>query len=263
MRSIKLSWSCILFFLLLISCKSGDDKSETPGAVNIENAIAEAEARRGADPAASGGNTCLLAYQEKYDQLIGEQEVLDVTGFRADVMETKYNKVMKPEYHSFDMKFKNKRKGKVRGLDIVMELPDVVSVGAIKSMSLNQFKDSYRVVSDEEMQAARDALNDMADGKSSDPEAAAALDAAEKQNVSKETVKKVGGGVLDVIKEVGKANTVVEGVGDAAVWNTVSNELYVLQNGVKFQVRAEVSEDTGKNKAIAMEIARRILKKCS
>lgn len=230
---------------------------------NNETAVETAEKHRTSDPDAAGGNTCLLAYSDKYDQLLGEADVLDATGFSKNVMETEYNKVLKnPVYHSFEYKFKNKRVGMAFGLDMEIEQKDIVKVAFIKPMSMKQFRDSYRVVTDQEMQAAKQALADIADEKSTDPDAKAALQKAKEHNVSGESVKKVGGGMLDIIKEVSKANTDVADLGDAAVWNTATNDLYVLQNGVKFEVNASVDNDKEKNKAVAIAMAKIILNKC-
>ena len=245
---------------LMASCNSRRDQKHVSVA---ENALDNMEKTADRDPGKPGGNTCLLGYQDKYDRLIEEKHVLAITGFSKDVMETKYSNALKnPANHSFEYRFRNGRIGKTFGFDKEIELKDIVKVSSIRPMSLKQFKDSYRVVTEEEMAKAREALTDAADGKSSDPDARAALQKAKDHQVSSETVKKVGGGVLDAIKEVSKANTDVPDLGDAAVWNTVTDDLYVLQNGVKVEIKASVSNDKGKNKAAAMELAGKILGKC-
>lgn len=224
---------------------------------------ASTETIKNVDQDASGGNTCLLAYQEKYDQLIEEADVLLVTGFSREVMTAKSNVVLKnPAHHSFEYRFKNGRIGKVIGLDLETELPDKVIVSSITPMSLKSFKDSYRVITEDEIAKAKDALDDIADGKSNNPDAQAAVQKAKEHNVSSESLKKVGGGIMNVMKEVSKANTDVSGLGDAAVWNTVTNDLYLLQNGVKVEITANVSNDTERNRAVAIELAEKILAKC-
>jgi len=249
--------------IMLGACNNDNSSNDKVGdVIVIDDAIAAAEARRGKDPQASGGNTCLLTYQQKYDQLILESDVLTATGFSTAVMKTKYNKVMKPEYHSFQYIFRNGRRGKTLGLDREMDLSDVVSVGSIKAMSLQQFKDSYRVVTDEEIKAASDALKDISEGNSDDDQANAALKKAKGQGVDEKTIQKTGGVILGTIKEVSKANSPVEGLGDAAVWNPVTDDLHVLQNGVKFDLKASISNDKEKNKALATKLARMILEQC-
>jgi len=61
---------------------------------------------------------------------------------------------------------------------------------------------------------------------------------------------------------VSKGYRTVEGLGDAAVWNVVTNELYVLQNGVKFEIRTDIANDTEKNKSVAVKLAEIVLNKC-
>ena len=249
-------------FIELASCSENKGTKSNSGEVDLESAIENAESRRKADPDASGGNKCLLDYQAKYDQLLSEADVLIATGFSKDAMETKNNKTLKnPEYHEFIYKFKNGRVSKT-GITKGLPMPDVVKIGNIKAISLSAFESTYRAISDEEMKVAKDALNNAADGKSGDAEADAVVKKAEDQNVSKEQVKEIGSGIMDVMKEVSKGYTNVEGLGDAAVWNTVTSELFVLQNGVKFEIRTDISNDTEKNKSVAIGLAKTILDKC-
>src|SRR5690606_927575 len=88
--------------LAVSACGEGSNKSDGGkiGGIDINDAIATAEKRREADPNASGGNKCLLAYQEKYDELLTKDMVLALTGFDESKMEMKYMKIMKPEHHS-------------------------------------------------------------------------------------------------------------------------------------------------------------------
>lgn len=232
---------------LLIACGGSNNEANVGNDIHIEDAIKQAEARRAADPSASGGNTCLLAYQEKYDALLPEEWVIRETGFDKQSMTTKYTKVMKPEHHSFAYKFTNKRRGKLRGFDHEMELPDIVSVHSIKAMSPDQFTKSYRAISDEEMQAAKDAAKELTAGKTEEQQ---------------EATRKGTNSMLDTFKEVSKGYEAVEGLGDKATWNKVTNDLAVLQNGVKFEIKADVSNDAEKNKAVAIQLAKEVLTKC-
>lgn len=250
-------------FLALVSCSENKGKKSSSDNIDLESAIENAESRRKTDPNASGGNKCILDYQQKYDQLLSEEDVLSVTGFSKENMKTDYNKVLKNnEYHTFIFKFKNERTDQKEGITKGMQVPDVVSIGAIKPMSLLVFEQNYKVISEEDMKAAKDALSDAADGKSGDAEADEAVKKAEDLNVSKEQVKKTGSKIMDAIKEISKGYKKVEGLEDAAVWNTVTNELYVLQNGVKFEIRSDISNDDKKNKSVAIALAKIVLNKC-
>lgn len=250
-------------FMGLASCSENKNKNSNSGEVDLESAIKNAESRRQTDPNASGGNKCLLDFQTKYDQLLTEDEVIAATGFSKDVMKTKSSTVLKnTEHHSFEYKFSNGRMRTIPMTDHKMQMPDVIKVKSIKAISLSAFESTYRAISDEDMQVAKDVLNDAADGKSGDAKADAAVKKAEELNVSKEQVKDIGGGMMDAMKEVSKGYRVVDNLGDAARWNIISNELYVLNNGVQFVILCEVSDDNEKNKSTAIDLAKKILNKC-
>lgn len=250
-------------FWALASCSENKGKKSGSDNVDLESAIENAESRRKSDPNASGGNQCLLDYQTKYDQLLSEADVITATGFSKDVMQIKNNKALKnPEYHSFEYKFKNGRVSKKTGITQGLAIPDVVKMKDIKAISLSAFESTYRAISDEEIQVAKDVLNDAAEGKSGDAEADAAVKKAEELNVSKEQVKDIAGGMMDAMKEVSKGYRIVENLGDAARWNIVSNELYVLQNGVQFVILSDVDDDKETNKSVAIKLAEIVLNKC-
>lgn len=258
---MKTKYSLILasFLIALFSCS--EKKTTESGEIDLEGALAKAESRRKADPNASGGNTCLLAFQNKYDELLQEGDVLKATGFSKEKMETEYSKVLKnPEYHNYSFSFKNGRKRK-SGIGKGLSMDDFVKVSGIKAMSLSDFENNFRAVSDEEMQAAKDIVNDAAEGNSEEADVNEAVKKA--KGISSETVKKVGGGVLDAIKNVSKGYRTVEDLGESARWNIVTNELVVLQNGVIFTINSEVNDDTEINKKVAVELAKIILDKCN
>lgn len=250
-------------FLALASCSENKSKKSGSENVDLESAIENAESRRKTDPNASGGNKCLLDYQSKYGQLLSEAEVVTATGFSKDKMKIKNNNKLKnPEYHEYLFKFKNKRIGKVRGLDREYEIEDVVGIKGIKAMSLTDFENNYRAITDEEMDLANQTIDDMLEGKSGDAEAEAALKKVEEKNVSKEQVKEVSGKMMDAFKEISEGYRKVVDLGDAARWNVVTNELIVLQNGVKFEIVADISNDNEKNKSTAIKLAEIVLNKC-
>lgn len=250
-------------FLSIIACSDKENSTSDSGEIDLEGAIENAENRRKADPNASGGNKCLIGYQTNYDQLLTENEVLSATGFSKDVMETKYQKVLKnPEYHEFLFKFKNKRVAYISAIDMKAEIQDAISIRSIKPMSLTQFENSYKAITEEEMQVARDMVDDVTEGKSGDADAEAAMQKAKDQNVSNEQIKETSNVMMDAFKEVSEGYRVVDGLGDAARWNIVTNELTVLQNGVQFQVMSDINNDIEKNKSVAIELAKKILDKC-
>lgn len=254
----------ILSTLVVWSC-SGSKEGEntgTVGGIDVEEAIKDAESRRKADPGASGGNTCLLDYQTKLDQLLTAGMVISATGFSENLMDSSYRKIMSPANHEVSYRFKNGRKGKVRGLKGEYDLKDIISVGSVKAMSLTQFEDSYRVITEEEEKLAEEAFEDVTEGKSGDPQADEALKKAKESNTGKETIKKSGGALINAFKEVSEGYRVEKGLGDAARWNVVTNRLTVLQNGVQFELVVEISNSTEENREMAVAIAKEIMKKC-
>lgn len=259
MKSIKIPAAITLLCLTLFSCGNNDGKKQNGNDINLDAVINS----KSNDPNAKGDNKCLLDYQNKYDALLAETDVLNATGFSKDVMETKYNnRLNNPENDEFVYKFKNGRMGKVRGFNNEMQLPDMIVVRSIKPMSPTTFNQTYREVTDEQMQAANDALDEIAEGNSGDADADKAMKKAKEQNIGKDQIKKTGGALTGAFKEVSKGYRTVEGLGDAAVWNVVTNELYVLQNGVKFEIRTDISNDTEKNKSVAVKLAEIVLSKC-
>jgi hypothetical protein len=253
----------MLSVALAVSCGKSNNDNTGGVDVDLDDAISQAESRRAADPDAKGGNTCLLDFNEKYDQYLTEDLVISVTGFSKDVMDFEYSKALKnPAYHSVSYKFKNKRRGKVQGLDMELELKDAITITSIKPMSMNDFSTTYKVVTDEQLKVANQTIDDVVDGKIEDKEVAARLKEAEERGIDKKTTKGAIGVMKGAFEKVGKSYTPVEGLGDAATWNTYSNNLNVLQNGVQFELSVDVSNDQEKNREVAIAIAKLLLKKC-
>ncbi len=254
----------LYFFLGIMSCSGNSSKLNNSGEINLEGTIKNDESKGKTDLNTLGTNTCLLDYQTKYDQLLNESDVLTVTGFSKDVMKVKYNKALQnTENHSYIYKFTNRRIQTVPGINQKLEMPDLVIISSIKVISLSAFESTYKAISDEDMHAAKDVLKDAVEGNSGNKDAEAALEKAREKDVSKEQIKKTGSEIMDVMKEVSKGYRIVNGLGDAARWNIVSNELIVLQNGVQFIIRSDVSADNEKNKSVAIDLAKIIINKCN
>lgn len=249
---------------LLSGCGNDTSSSKSGGVdVDIADAIAEAESRRSADPDAKGGNTCLLDYSTKYDQLLSEMMVLDLTGFTDETMDIKYSKVFSdPTYHSISYRFENKRIGKHPAMDFETELRDEIELGSIKPMSLNQFKEIYRVITQEQTDLANQSIDDVIEGKSDSEEANEKMAELEQQGVDKETTKGAVNMMKDAFANISKSYVNVDDLGEAATWNTFTNSLNVLQNGVHFELYIEVSNDNEENKNTAIAFAEKILNQC-
>lgn len=255
MKKIKLISSVIVLGVALFSCS--DKGTTTTGAdINIED-VAN---KKTSDPNASGENKCLLSYVTKYDQLLTESMVLAATGLPKDKMEFKYSKALdNPEYHNVQYSFMMGRKRYVPAFKGEMALSDFVRLDGIKPKSLTEFKNSYRAMNAEEDKNFEDAKKDVLAGNGEGKEA---LDKAKKTGIDKETLKKGVDKVGGILKDIAKAYVNIEGVGDAAVWNTVTNEMIVLQKGVQFKLEVNVSGEDSKNRSTAVTLAKQILEKC-
>lgn len=256
-------WPSLTLALLLAACGNGGNengKTSNVGGIDISDAIDAVEKRRKADPNASGGNTCLLAYQEKYDQLLTKELVLEATGFDSDKMEVKYSKIMKPEYHNVDYAFDNQRLRERHGYTLPFK--DNVKLGRITAMSLAQFNDTHRAITDEEDETLDEVLEDMHAGRNTDRGAKDALKQLESQGVDKETTEKTTNVLRDAFKKISEGYRKVGGLGDAAVWNVQTMELVVLDNGVKFDLHVDVRDTVEENKEVAIALARKLLAVC-
>lgn len=243
--------------ILFASCESKMDNSIN----NIEQTIEETSKKL--DPEAEGGNKCLLDYANKYDQLLSEQRILELTGFSKDVMETEYSKVLdNVTYHSFEYKFTNKRMQKPFGMDMELPFRDNISVSNIKPISFNYFNNTYRAIASDEKTKIDEVTDEVLDGKSDNKDAKEAVKKLEETGVSKKEAKSVTKSLTNTISNISKAYQNVENLGDAARWNTLTKELVVVQNGAMFQLTVSVNDDVEKEKLIAIELAKDILKKC-
>lgn len=249
----------IAIILIGASMYSCDNKNNADqNGVNIDEVYENVSK----DPNAEGENKCLMDYQSKYDALISEEDVLKITGFSKAKMKTKYNKILRdPSSHEFLYLFDNKREQYIKQLDMKLEEDDVIAIRRIKPMSLSNFEHSYRALTDAEKQKAKEAMKDISEGNSDDPNVNKAMEQAQ-QYVSKEDVNKVGGALIDGLGDITKAYVKVSGLGDAAVWNTQTLELVVLQNGVQFEVSVNINDDIETNKAVAVQLAKKVLNKC-
>ncbi len=245
--------------LVLFSCNQTEQTNQHNPEIQLD-AVINSQSK---DPNAKGDNKCLLAYQEKYDALLSETDVLNATGFSKEVLKTKYNTLLKnKEYHEFVYAFKNDRMSSVPGFNTEMSVSDLINLRAIQPMSMQSFQQKYQAVTDEQMRLANEAIDEITEGNVKNEDADKALKQAQEQGVDKEQIRKTGGMLTNAFKEVSKGYRTVEGVGDAASWNVFTNELHVLQKGVKFEVRVDISNDKERNKSVAIELANIILKKC-
>ena len=256
MKLTKIIATAALASILLFSCGENKNNSNSKKeGLDIETITN----KKSNDPNASGENKCLLDYQTKYDQLLTEEMAINASGLPKEKLKVKYNKALKnPEHHSVAYSFNMGRVQKNSAMNIPkMALPDNINLKSISPMSLQSFNDSYRAMTGEEQQKFDDAKKEVLSGNNAE-----ANDAISKTHVDKKTIEKGVDKVGGMFSKVSKAYVVVEGLGDAARWNTITKEMLVLQNGVKFELTVNVSDDIDKNKSVAINLAKQILEKC-
>jgi hypothetical protein len=217
-----------------------------------------------------GNNACLMAYADKYDELFTLDDAVKITGFAKVDAETEYSKIIKnTAYHHIAYRWKSDRMKiiKVSNMEVEVPVENTVEVSGIEAKTLEAFQRDYSVKTDAEIAALNKnmnkAMDDAFEGKSESETANKAMSKVKEMGQSKEDVKAITGNMQDnVFSKVLKAYQPVANLADAASWNTFEQRLYVLKNGVKFQITADLSDDANFNKQKAIAAAQLILAKC-
>lgn len=217
-----------------------------------------------------GDNACLMAYADKYDELFTLDDAVKITGFAKADAETEYSKIMKnTTYHDISYKWESKRVKmiNVANMDVEVSVKNEIKVSGIEAKTLAAFQRDFSLKTDAEIAEMNKNMNKAMDeafeGKSESEAANKAMAKVKEIGQSKENVKAITGNMQDnAFSKVLKAYQSVDNLADAASWNTFEQRLYVLKNGVKFQINSDLSEDTNFNKAKAIEAAKLILAKC-
>lgn len=214
---------------------------------------------------ASSGDGCLAGYAEKLTDLLTATEAAGLAGKDAAATETQYNKATKSTaYHECIYKWEGNGR-LMKNVAVKVTQDDIISVGCIETMTEAAFKDRYSEKTEEqiaEMNAVVDKQMDKALEGNSTPEANTAAEKLKKAGISKSTAKNTTKSMTGSFGKILKAYRPVDGVGDAAAWNEVSEKLHVLKDGVKVEIGVNLSDDTEVNKAKAIEITRMVLGKC-
>lgn len=227
-----------LSFLATVSCKQ--ENSNTAG-IDIESAKEKIENRN----SKNGDNKCLLSYVEKRDQLITADEILQMTGFSRENMETDETKTFDdPGEWKYAYLFKNGRKTEFRtpsGTLIKTEATERFSIEKIVPMTAKEFNNSYRPGTEEELDYAKDAA---------------------KKEVEGQDMKNAAEDLTNVLGAIADGERKVKNLGDLAAYNIVTGELKVLTKGVMFKVVVNASDDEKVNRKYAFQMAEMILNKC-
>lgn len=246
MKNLKpvVSSIAVLCLFASLACSSGTDTSSP---ASIDEAVDRAVAAR-PDESDSGQNACLLGYQTKYDELLPLARAATAAGLPADQAEVEYQKVMSnAKYHELSYSWPSDRFRTVSagGMSIKAPRPNRVALTGIGSTSLRTFRLSYRPVTDDDKKKLDEAI-----------------DTSKEQGLETAAQKDMAKQITGIIGEITRAYRDVDGVGDAASFNTAESKLYVLDRGVEFGVVADVSADPDANQKVAIDIATQILAAC-
>ena len=250
----------ILGALFVFSC--GGNASDKPK----ETTVSDSKESKNTDPDAKGGNTCLLGYSDKLDQLLSLDAAANFTGLPANAAKVTYSNVMKnTANHSIKYSWIGDRKRSMKdlGMDMVLPVKDHIELSGIKENSVTQFKQSHRAPTAKELSQRDKAVNDAFDGKSGNKEIDEKVEKLDKMNVDKSTQKGVAQNMGNMFAKVAMAYENVSGLGDAASWNSFERKLYVLDNGVEIALTVDLSADEAVNKEKAIAILKQLLSKCN
>src|SRR5690606_21914535 len=136
------------------------------------------------------------------------------------------------------------RTTKVGSHTITSPYKDKVGIKSVSNITLERFKQSYEVLTDEQKTAARKKLEEVAANNQSEQT---------KTQIEKK-VMDVGTGIINNLQP-----ELITGVGEAATWYPNYSELKVLYNGLTFALVVDISEDKSLNRSKSMELAKMII----
>lgn len=216
------------------------------------------------NPKAKGQNSCLLAYAEKYSDLLTKEMAAEAMGMPADqaIMGISKLGLASNEYDYVQYEWENGREKLVKQINRKVKEKDYVKLTGIAATSLDNFKMTYRAVSDEDIGMLDEKIERSVRAEAPTAASKNAQKKLDDLGISREQQEQMMKDFSGMAKKVTHAYVTVENIGDAAVWNGIENTFYVFTNGAKFQVVVEVGEDPDQNKAIALALARTILARC-
>jgi hypothetical protein len=138
----------------------------------------------------------------------------------------------------------------------------------MKLMTLESFNKDFGVKTEAEIKEVLNRLDNAfdkaLDQKSESKEANEAGKKVTETGVSKEEAKAVQNKISEgPIAKTLRGYQIVNGLGDAASWNTFDQKLNVLKDGVRFYLEVDINDDTNVNKVKAIKVAKLILAKCN
>ena len=224
-------------------CSSSNQSTPDTPAEAIERAADTAST------STASTTSCLKAFETKYDELLPLTRAAAALGAPEAEIKSEYSRVMKnPAYQSvqYSVPSDRTRTMTVLGREIEAPVSNMIELGGMRAITLEEFKRTYRAATDADK-----------------AELDAAIDRSKEEAVKTDEGKALAKGIGGIMMQVARAYRDVEGVGDAASFNTVESKLYVLDRGTMFAVTADLSADADANQRTAIEIAREIMARCN
>lgn len=212
----------------------------------------------------AGGNTCLLKYAEKLDELLTAEIAGETMNSDAADAEFDYSQLLSnPVHHSVRYAWKGSRTRmlKIGANEVEVPVKDQVTLHGIASVTPDEFRRSRRNVTDEELAEMNRRIEEALSGKTENEAVKKQLEKLEKLGVDKSTVAGAGSAIGGMAGKVAQSYSEVPGLGDAAAWNSHEQRLYVLDDGVEFSVSVDLG-DINVNKEKSVTLAKKILDIC-
>ncbi len=246
-RALERSYSgffLVLCGLLLISCTAGGTKNEAPNAKNpIVSSQKEGHIINADD------------FAGKLDELLSLEMAAKVSGFEA-------SKAIKEHENKASAIFGGEDKpprecnylwknGRIRTMEVgdnTISAPykDKVGIKYVSNTTLERFKQSYGVLTDEQKAAASKKLDE--EVTKDQPE--------QTRTETEKQVTAVGKGMIKNLKA-----EEIAGVGDAATWYPNFSEIRVFYKGLTFALVTDISDDKDLNREKSIELAKMIIDK--
>jgi hypothetical protein len=194
-------------------------------------------------------NSCVADYIKKPCSLLSPELVKSaIPDLPADMEKSEI-----PQLTSCTYEWPGDRTMSVKMMSGTIEaaVPNDVSIKWIKKdVALERFKNSYRTMSEEEKAQASAAMKKAMAEKTKDM-----------SDDKKALVAGLSGSFMNNIKF-----ETIDGIATAAAWGGAGmggNSLKVLDGSTEFEIVANVSNDAGENKKMAIEIAKKVIASCN
>lgn len=208
---------------------------------------------------------CLAGYAEKLDELLTSDIVQEVVEEPQAEVEKEYNKIMKnPNYHSVSYTWKSDRMKNMNVAGFTMDIPEnnQVELQGIRKMKREHFDMSRKKITDEQMKTMNSEIDKAMEGKSGNEKVNERLKKLDEMGIDKETQKQMTGAMTGVFAQIAKAYSPVDGIGEAASWNSVEKCLYVFNDGVEMALTVNIAADESVNKDKAVVLMRKLMERC-